>query len=165
MAKWDAGDAPRRRRCLGEYFMGRDEIDARRRWGHSEKKARKDTPITTINHTFKLHQKREENLSKILDDEREFFRVWTSSRHLEDQYYLLALTYWMRIRSEIATFFLIRDKRLYMVLCIHTALKWLGYDEVHKCNFLKDLNEISSISSQDHAELEMEVLRGLSWDL
>jgi hypothetical protein len=118
-----------------------------------------------INHTFKLYEKKETNLSRIPSDEREFFHEWVRTRRLEDQYLLLALTYWMRIRGELSIYLLVRDKRIYMILCIHIALKWLGYDEVYKCNFINDLREIGSVTPNDHAELEMEVLRCLSWDL
>lgn len=157
MPKWDPRDAPKGRR-FHEY----------QKVHFKKKRLPKPKPPrypNGINHTFKLYEKKDSKLSRIPDDERKFFREWVTTRHIEEQYLLLALSYWMRVRAELATMFLVKDKRLYMVVCIHTALKWLGYDEVYKCNFIKDLRDIECISHQDHVDLEFEILRGLSWEL
>ena len=144
----------RKRACLGDYLVKKRP---------SQKKPRRANG--GINHTFRLYEKKKTVLSRIPDDEREFFREWTESRNLENQYHVLALTYWMRVRAEIAVLFLLRDKRMYMIVCIHIALKWLGYDEVYKCDFIRDLRELNPVDPQEHGELEMEVLRALSWEL
>lgn len=78
---------------------------------------------------------------------------------------MLALTYWMRVRSKIWTSFFIHPKELYMISCIHIALKWLGYDEVLKCDFIKDLREISEITMDTHQEIEFLILGELGWNL
>lgn len=167
MPKWKTRDAPCGKRCLGDYIKTKDTHRRRgEKYTHVVQKQTKQTTYPNgINHTFGLYEKKNTKLSAIPNDERDFFRGWVESRHLESQYLILALTYWMRIRSEIAVFFLVREKKLYMILCIHTALKWLGYDEVYKCNFIQDLREVAGISSQEHAELEIDVLRSLSWEL
>ena len=158
MPKWDTRDAPMGRRFY-EYNINKRLKKQR------QPKTRPPRYPNGINHTFKLYEKKDTKLSKIPDDEREFFREWVTTRHIEEPYLLLALSYWMRVRADIATMFLVKEKRLYMVVCIHTALKWLGYDEVYKCNFIGDLREIQCITHQDHVDLEFEILRGLSWDL
>lgn len=71
----------------------------------------------------------------------------------------------MRVRSKIWTYFLQRPKELYMIVCIHIALKWLGYDEVLKCNFVKDLREIAPTTKEVHQEMEFLILSELGWDL
>jgi len=38
-------------------------------------------------------------------------------------------------------------------------------DEVYKCNFIEDIREVYRINPQEHSELEMDVLRELSWEL
>lgn len=159
MPKWASRDAPRGRR-----FTEYKSIPFKKKQGHPTHTPKPKYP-NGINHTFRLYEKKDTKLSRIPDDERGFFREWVMSRHIEEQYLLLSLSYWMRIRADIATMFLVKDKRLYMVACIHTALKWLGYDEVYKCNFIKDLRDIQCITHQDHVDLEFEILRGLSWDL
>lgn len=158
MPKWDKSNAPAGRR-FHQYKKFKRRSDY-----HKPRQLCNRFP-DGINHTFRLHEKKEMSLSKIPDDEREFFREWVFSRHIEEQYLLLALSYWMRIRSGLVIMFLVKDKRMYMIACIHTALKWLGYDEVYKCNFIQDFREIGSINPQQHAELEFEILRELSWEL
>ncbi len=170
MPKWHVVDAPRGRRFYGH--RGKRGCRRRRRRVGSEEDCGGGGGgggsrfPDGINHTFGLYRKKEPSLSRIVGDEREFFVSWVRSRHIEDQHLVLALTYWMRVRADLATFFLVRDKRLYMILCIHAALKWLGYDEVFKCDFLRDLREVDPRTTpRDHEDLEMEVLKSLSWDL
>ena len=117
MPKWDYRNAPKGRR-FHEY----------KTIPFKKKHTPKPKYHNGINHTTKLFEKKDTKLSRIPDDERGFFCEWVMSRHIEEQYLLLSLSYWMRIRAHIATMFLVKDKRLYMVACIHTALKWLGYD-------------------------------------
>lgn len=78
---------------------------------------------------------------------------------------VLAIIYWMRVRSNIWTSFLERPKQFYMIVCIHIALKWLGYDEVLKCNFIKDLREVGPITKETHQSIEVMILSELRWDL
>lgn len=163
MPKWNHRDAP-----SGRRFHEYKKVSFKKKLQSNPGELRGPRPPrypNGINHTFKLYEKKEINLSKIPDDERKFFREWVADRHIEDQYLLLSLSYWMRVRAELATMFLVRDKRLYMVACIQTALKWLGYDEVYKCNFINDLRDIQCITHEDHVDLEFEILRGLSWEL
>ncbi len=103
--------------------------------------------------------------SAVTDEERAFFFEWATKRNLEKQYVVLSITYWMRVRSKIWTCFLQRPKELYMIVCIHIALKWLGYDEVMKCNFVKDLREIAPTTKEVHQEMEFLILSELGWDL
>ncbi|CAM9092365.1 unnamed protein product [Ectocarpus sp. 12 AP-2014] len=103
--------------------------------------------------------------SAVTDEERAFFLEWATKRHIEKQFVVLALTYWMRVRSKIWTCFLIRPKQLYMIACIHIALKWLGYDEILKCNFIKDLREVEPLTKEAHQEIEFLILGELGWDL
>lgn len=107
----------------------------------------------------------ESTASAVTDKERAFFFEWAIKRNLEKQYVVLAITYWMRVRSKIWTYFLQRPKELYMVVCIHIALKWLGYDEMLKCNFVKDLREIAPTTKEVHQEMEFLILSELGWDL
>ncbi len=101
-----------------------------------------------------------------MDDERAFFLEWTRTRNLDKVYVVLPLTYWMRVKSKIWTCFLQRPKQIYMIICIHIALKWLGYDETLKCDFIKDLRDVSaSITMETHQEAEFLVLSELGWEL
>lgn len=56
-------------------------------------------------------------------------------------------------------------KEFYMIVCIHIALKWLGYDEVLKCNFVQDLREVAAVTMDNHQKIEFLVLSELGWDL
>lgn len=119
-----------------------------------------------FNHTYALYQDPVDFVvSAVTDEERAFFFEWATKRNLEKQYVVLALTYWMRVRSKIWTCFLLHKKEFYMVVCIHISLKWLGYDEVLKCDFVKDLREIDSITMELHQEIEMMILGELRWNL
>jgi len=123
-------------------------------------------PRTSWNHTYVLYQEPVEAVaSAITDEERAFFFEWATKRNLEKQHVVLAITYWMRVRSKIWTCFLERPKQFYMIVCIHVALKWLGYDEVLKCNFIKDLREVGPITMETHQRIEFMILRELHWDL
>ena len=108
-------------------------------------------------------------LSKVSEAEREFFWNWCGSRHLDDIFAVVALTYWVRARAEVAVSFLFNDKNstLYMVLCIHLALKWLGYDEENKCNFYKDLVDVVGVDLKPevHQQMEMDLLKALNWEM
>ena len=103
--------------------------------------------------------------SAVTDEERDFFLEWGGKRNLEKQYIVLALTYWMRVKSRIWTSFYERPKEFYMVACVHVAMKWLGYDEVLKCNFIQDLREIGPIPMDAHQGIEFLILTELGWDL
>lgn len=73
----------------------------------------------------------------------------------------------MRVRSKIWANMLIKGhpKEFYMIVCIHLALKWLGYDEVLKCNFVQDLREVAAVTMVVHQEIEFLVLIELGWFL
>lgn len=106
-------------------------------------------------------------LSTISEVEREFIWNWCETRHLDDVFAVVALTYWVRARADVAVNFFFSDnnKTLYMVLCIHLSLKWLGYDEEYKCDFLKDLAQIESIEPKIHQRMEIELLKALNWEM
>jgi len=61
----------------------------------------------------------------------------------------------------------IHDRQhLYMILCVHLALKYLGYEEVFRCNFYADLGEVCpSITVNRHQAMEWELFRTLNFDL
>ncbi|CAM9206966.1 unnamed protein product [Pylaiella littoralis] len=52
-----------------------------------------------------------------------------------------------------------------MIVCVHIALKWLGYDENRKCNFIGDLRQVGPISAATHQEIEYHILSELGWEL
>lgn len=115
-----------------------------------------------------LYRKREASVSAIPDTEREFIWAWCRARHIDDVFPVLALTYWLRVRKRISVFFMLCDsnKNIYMVLCVHLALKWLGYDEVFKCSFFTDLVQIySSMTVGKHQRMEMDLLEALDWEM
>lgn len=105
-------------------------------------------------------------MSKISGAERDFIWKWCEVRNLDDIFAVVALTYWVRARADIAVNFFFSDnnKTLYMVLCIHLALKWLGYDEEKKCDFRKDLVEIENVQPLIHRQMEIELLTALNWE-
>lgn len=116
----------------------------------------------------KFYKKREIALSKVPEVEREFIWDWCQKRNLDDIFAVVALTYWIRARAEVAVDFLVKpeNKKLYMVLCTHISLKWLGYDEEYKCDFYKDLVEVSAdVSACTHRQMEIDMLRALNWEL
>jgi hypothetical protein len=139
----------------------------------SKKKIKNDTfnnnlkkhpdPLTT----YPMYQKSKTSISSISEQERLFFYHWTGSRHLEQKYMLLAMTYWMRIKSPLGTFFLVNHKEHYMIICIHLAIKWLAYEEENdkKCNYLEDLKQVAPLRSSDHQNMELEILKSLNWEL
>lgn len=107
-------------------------------------------------------------LSNVPETEREFIWEWCESRNLDDIFAVVALTYWVRARAEVAVDFLLEEnnKRLYMVLCIHVALKWLGYDEQYKCDFFADLVCVhKAIKAQQHQRMEIDLLKALNWEM
>lgn len=131
---------------------------------HSTKTYNKHVdPLTT----FPMFQTSKVHVSSISDNERLFFYHWTGSRHLEHKYMLLAMTYWMRIKGPLGTFWLVNHKEHYMIICIHLALKWLAYEEENdkKCNFLQDLKQVAHIKPEDHQTMELEILKALNWEL
>ncbi|CAM9103997.1 unnamed protein product [Ectocarpus sp. 12 AP-2014] len=135
---------------------------ARRRSVHRPAKK----PPEATDATYALYDRPAEGVaSAVTDEERAFFFEWTAKRHIPKEYVVLALTYWMRVRSRLWTHFLLHPKEVYMILCVHIALKWLGYDEVLKCNFIQDLREVASITMDTHQRIEYLVLSELGWDL
>lgn len=52
-----------------------------------------------------------------------------------------------------------------MIVCVHIALKWLGYDEDKSCNFIKDLREVGPITMDTHQNIEYHILGELGWEL
>jgi len=77
-------------------------------------------------------------------------------------------TYWLRCKSHLYASFLrfSEAKNLYMILCVHLALKYLGYEEVFRCNFYADLGEVCpSITVNRHQAMEWELFRTLNFDL
>lgn len=123
-------------------------------------------PRETVNRTCALYgQPVEVAASAVTDDERIFFLEWGKKRNLEKQHVVLAITYWMRVRSKIWTCFFEHPKQFYMIACIHVALKWLGYDEVLKRNFIKDLREIGPVTMDTHQGIEFMIVSELGWDL
>lgn len=115
-----------------------------------------------------LYKRKEINVCTVNDAERIFIRTWCIKRNLEDLYAIQALTYWVRVKASLVVSFLVRqeNRELYMVICIHLALKWHGYDEVFKCDFYRDLKEIyPQIRCCEHQEMEVEILRELQWEL
>ena len=142
--------------------MHRQSAPATRGSVHRSPKKRR----ASLNETYALYQQPVEVVaSAVTDEERAFFFEWGAKRNLEKQYVVLAIIYWMRVRSKIWTSFLERPKQFYMIVCIHIALKWLGYDEVLKCNFIKDLREVGPITMETHQSLEVMILSELHWDL
>jgi len=115
----------------------------------------------------RLYNHSECRLSVVPSDERVYIRNWCSSRYLEDSYAIRAIIFWVRIRSSLSVFFMLKNtnKMVYMVLCIHIAMKWQGYTETHKCDFLGDLRKIDpGLSSCSHQEMEFHVITNLNWD-
>ena len=125
-------------------------------------------PRESVNATYALYQHPVEIVaSPVTDEERAYFLEWVTKRNLPKQYFVLALTYWMRVRSRVWANMLIKGhpKEFYMIVCIHLALKWLGYDEVLKCNFVQDLQEVAAVTMDVHQEIEFLVLSELGWFL
>ena len=107
-------------------------------------------------------------LSKISEVEREFIWNWCERRNLDDIYAVVALTYWVRAKAEIAVnfFFQEENKKLYMLICVHLSLKWLGYDEDHKCDFFADLTDVCrEMKPERHRGMEIELLMALNWEM
>lgn len=105
---------------------------------------------------------------QILPSEREFVWTWTRTRFLDDTFAVLASTIWIRIKDQVALFsFSIRSdskKEVYLIVCIHIAMKYLGYDELFRCNFVQDFVQVSvPMDAETHQRLEFEVLHALGW--
>jgi len=106
-------------------------------------------------------------LSAITEDERDYIRRWCSRRYIDDPYAIRAIILWIRVKSSLAVFFMLNktNKLVYMIICIHLSMKWQGYTEICKCDFIKDLREIDSeLSSSTHQEMEFQVITNLNWD-
>jgi len=107
-------------------------------------------------------------VSSITSHERDFIRNWCTTRNVDHSYAIRALLYWLRVKSHISVFFLLKknNRELYMVICIHLSMKWQGYDEMFKCTFIKDLREIDiEISPVSQQDMEFQVLKNLNWNL
>lgn len=103
--------------------------------------------------------------ASVTEEEWTFFMEWVETRNLEKNVFVLALTYWMRVKSNIGAFFVLHKKQIYMTVCLHIALKWLGYDEDKKCNFIEDLRQVGDISTETHQQIEYDILGELCWEL
>ncbi|ACH46772.1 unknown [Feldmannia species virus] len=107
-------------------------------------------------------------LLPIKHDEKDFVWTWCRERHLDDVYTVLALTIWIRVKPGITVFFLLDDRRkaTYMVACVHIALKYLGYDELAKCDFLRDIRQVDpGASTEYHQNIEIQILEILDWKI
>ena len=116
----------------------------------------------------KLYKKSPGVLSSTSEFERDFVWGWCGSRFLDDIFPVVALTYWIRCKADVAVNFLLNEKNreLYMVICIHVAMKWLGYDEDHKCDFRKDLLDVyGEVKPEAHRRMEIEILEALNWEM
>ena len=117
---------------------------------------------------MKLYTDSEKLLSRVTDEERDFFWGWCRERYIDDIFIVHSLLLWVRSKRTISVEFLLRDcnKELFMKLCIHLSLKWNGYDEIHKCNFINDLKETyPSVSASEHCRMEFHLLSALNLDL
>lgn len=115
-----------------------------------------------------LYKKTECSLSRVRDDERDYIRMWCTKRYIDDSYAIRAIIYWIRVRSSLAVFFMLREnnRELYMIICIHVAMKWQGYDEIYKCDYLRDLRMVDPrLASIVHQDMEYHVLTSLGWEL
>ena len=110
----------------------------------------------------------QKTLASVTNCERDFFWGWCKERYIDDSYIVNSILIWIRSKNKLSVSFLLRDfnKELYMKLCIHLSLKWNGYDEIHKCNFLYDLKcTYPGITQKEHWEMELEILSILEWDI
>jgi hypothetical protein len=117
---------------------------------------------------LEFHVNKDETLSSISEEEREFVWSWCSQRNLDDVFAVVALTYWIRAKAHVAVNFVVEgsSRAVYMVLCIHLSLKWLGYDEDHKCNFFSDIKEVwQDAKPYQHRGMEIDLLRSLNWEM
>lgn len=115
-----------------------------------------------------FHVSTPDTLSAVSEDEREFVWTWCSDRNLDDIFAVVALTYWVRAKAHVAVNFVIEESSrvVYMVLCIHLSLKWLGYDEDHKCDFFSDIKEVwHTARPEQHQSMEMDLLQSLKWEM
>jgi len=106
-------------------------------------------------------------LTEITSEERDYIRKWCSERYIDDPYAIRAIILWIRVKSSLSVFCILKktNKLLYMIICIHLSMKWQGYTEICKCNFLKDLREVDSeLSVSSHQEMEFHVITNLNWD-
>lgn len=120
------------------------------------------------NTTTQFQKNNTTTLSTIAHAEREFIWNWCQTRNLDDIFAVVALTYWIRAKAYLAVNFLLDpdSKKLNMVLCIHAAMKWLGYDEEHQCNFLADLVAVRrDMKPGLHQQMELDLLKTLNWEM
>jgi len=115
----------------------------------------------------KLYSDSKSKLTGITTDERDYIRGWCSRRYVEDSYAVRAIIFWMRVKSSLSVFFMLKptNKMIYMILCIHISMKWQGYTETHKCDFLGDLKKVDpELSTCNHQEMEYHVITNLNWE-
>ena len=108
------------------------------------------------------------SVASINNQERIYLWEWCRSRNIDDGFIVQAVIYWIRIKNKVSVFFSLRNsnKELYMILCIQLSLKWHGYDEMYKCNFIHDLKEIyPDMTPDEHCRMEIEILNLLGWEL
>lgn len=101
----------------------------------------------------------------ITKQERDFVWSWCRTRNLDDVYTVLALTLWVRAKPRVCPHDRdITANFIYMVSCIHLALKYLGYDEIARCNFFADIKQINTqYTFKKHQQVELTLLRALEW--
>lgn len=107
-------------------------------------------------------------LVNITEEERFFLREWCQARNLDETHIVMATTYWLRCKGHAypSLLMFVEAKSMYMILCVHLALKHLGYDETHKCDFLADLKQVySSTTPAQHRSMEWELFRYLNFDM
>jgi hypothetical protein len=128
--------------------------------------AKKARDIRVILCSYSLHQTNiPVAVSVIPTEDREWFTEWGEERFIEDVFVAQALCYWVRTR-QMAVEEREMPMGVYKVLCMHIAMKWLGYDEIYDINFLRDLrSEMGDITSTEHLETEIKILRFLQWKL
>lgn len=113
---------------------------------------------------YPFHDKYPTSFAEITEDERHFVWEWCRVRRLDTVVSVLSLTFWLRCKNSFdpPQF----DAKVYMVVCSHLALKWLGYDEVFTMPYLEDLQfEDRTLIPSQHRKIEVEILKALHWDL
>lgn len=119
---------------------------------------------------YRLHVHTPLSLPCITDYERDFMNSWCIVRKIDESYLTQSLIYWIRIKKHLSITLMLCDRNveLYMVICIHLALKWQGYEEDTdtKCPFYSDLLAIyRGLTRSEHSSMEFEVLSLLNWEL
>lgn len=119
---------------------------------------------------YSLHVHTDISLSPVTEYERGFINDWCRSRRIDESYSTQSLVYWIRVKRHLSVTLMLREKNvdLYMVICIHLALKWQGYEEAtdSKCPFYNDLLKIyPDLTKVEHSSMEFELLTFLNWEL